>query len=542
MPQTQKGDMAKPTQVLISGGGPVGLAAAIELGQRGISCVIIEPRETVSRARPRCKTINVRSMEHARRWGIADRIRAAAPLSAEWSRDVVFATTLSGYTLSRFSGVFGLTPEGDRFPEIGQQAGQFYLEEVLREVVAELDTCTLVLGSRVTALDQDDASVRVTVSGADGERVLEAEYVLGCDGPRSAVREAIGASYTGSQAGLPNFGLVFRAPELWNRVSHGRCVQYWIVNPFAPSLIGPLDGGEIWWAILMGVDQARGERDAATLLTYAIGCKTPIEVISTDPWVASMQMADLLRRGRVFLAGDAAHLNPPFGGHGLNTGLGDAVDLGWKLAAVLDGWGERGLLDSYVAERRPVHAKVIAEALANMGVLPTELMNPEIANSGPAGDAARARADERIQETKRREFHAIDFVLGLGYDNSPIVVVDKRPGSDGGARPGFRLPHAWLASGKSIFDELGAGMTLLTRADPAAHASELHAAQVACAERGVPLSIVSLASEELGDRYGAEFVLVRPDQYVSWCGDGLSGQFLNAIDVVRGAARDKEPA
>ena len=141
-------DSPGSTQVLISGGGPVGLATAVELGQRGISCVVVEPRSTVSHARPRCKTVNVRTMEHLRRWGLADRFRAAAPLPVDWSQDIVFCTSLNGHELSRFTGVLGLVREGDRFPETGQQAPQYVLEELLRTVVDELPTVTVLAGDR----------------------------------------------------------------------------------------------------------------------------------------------------------------------------------------------------------------------------------------------------------------------------------------------------------------------------------------------------------------------------------------------------------
>ena len=343
----------------MAGGGPVGLAAAIELGRRGIRTLVIEPRATVSRARPRCKTINVRSMEHLRRWGLVSRLRERAPLSPGWSQDVVFCTSLAGRELSRFTGVLGLVPDGDRFPEVGQQAPQYLLEELLREAVLELPACTLATGVMVTDLEQDAGGVRVTVADAGGQAtVVEGSYLLGCDGPRSTVRERIGAAYEGDHALRPNFGMVFRAPGLWPHVRHGPAVHYWIINREAPALAGPLDPDGTWWIIAFGVDAEAGEREAGQIIDAAAGVPAGATVLSVDPWTARMQIADSMRRDRVFLAGDAAHLNPPFGGHGLNTGLGDAVDLGWKIAAVLDGWGGPGLLDSYETERRPIQERV----------------------------------------------------------------------------------------------------------------------------------------------------------------------------------------
>jgi 2-polyprenyl-6-methoxyphenol hydroxylase-like FAD-dependent oxidoreductase len=528
------------TQVLVAGGGPVGLAAAVELGQRGIACVVVEPRAHVSHARPRCKTINVRSMEHLRRWGLADRLRARAPLSTAWTQDVVFCTSLAGRELSRFTGVFGLSPHGDRFPELGQQAPQYVLEELLRDAVGELPACTLLTGMRVIAVEQSATEVRVTVADQAGDRsVIGAEYLLGCDGPRSIAREAIGSAYVGELALRPNFGMLLRAPKLWDHVRHGPAVQYWIINPSTPALTGPIDLAGTWWVIAFGVDRETGERDATRIIDDIAGTPVQAAVVSTDPWTARMQLVDRARSGRVFLAGDAAHLNPPFGGHGLNTGLGDAVDLGWKLAAVLDGWGGPVLLDSYERERRPVQTRVIEEAAANMNVLSGELLADNLEDDDPTGDQARRLADARIQETKAAEFHSLDLVLGACYDDSPVVVADDATRSaqgDGGgttARPGARVPHTWMSPGRSLYDELGKELTLLVLSEEGAASRD--GLERVCRERHVELRTVNLSGAQLRDRYGADLVLVRPDQHVAWRGDRLPTDPSTLIDHVRGA-------
>ncbi len=521
------------TQVLIAGGGPVGLAAAVELGQRGIDCIVIEPRAEVSHARPRCKTINVRTMEHLRRWGLAGRLRAAAPLPVSWSQDAVFCTSLTGRELSRFRGVLGLAPDGDRFPEPGQQAPQYVLEELLREAAGALPACTLATGRRVISLRQDHAGVEVIVGcGSSEPSTVVADFVVGCDGPRSTVREQIGAAYLGEHALRPNFGMVFRAPQLAGLVRHGPAVHYWIVNDVAPALMGPLDLTGTWWIIAFGVTEGDGRRDPHRLICGAAGMPVEAAILSTDPWTARMQLAGRLRAGRVFLAGDAAHLNPPFGGHGLNTGIGDAVDLGWKLAAVLQGWGGRGLLDSYEAERRPIQQRVIGEATRNMSVLTPELMSADLDDDGPRGEKARAVAHQRIQDTKRAEFFALDLVLDITLGHSPVV--EGTPGDANGAlRPGARLKHAWLAPGRSLYDELGTGMSLLlfSPADPSAI---LRAAR----GRRVPVKVVDLSRTALGARYGAQAALVRPDQYVAWCGSLHQVSAAALLDRVCGRPAD----
>ena len=245
-------------------------------------------------------------------------------------------------------------------------------------------------------------------------------------------------------------------------------------------------------------------------------------MLSHDPWTARMQLVDRARVGRVFLAGDAAHLNPPFGGHGLNTGIGDAVDLGWKLAAVLDGWGGQGLLDSYATERRPVQERVIEAAVANMRVLATDLLSADLELDGAAGVDARRRAHAQIQATKHAEFHALDLVLDIAYD-SPLI-----------AAGGARLRHTWLGEGHSVYDELGDGLSLLLTEEDADAAEALSAA---ARSRGVPLRIVDLSGRGLRARYGFRLVLVRPDQHVAWSGDRAPADPSALIDRLRGTVR-----
>lgn len=521
------------TQVLVAGGGPVGLATATELARRGIRCLVVEPRKTVSHARPRCKTINIRTMEHLRRWGIADELRRRAPLPADWSQDVVFCTSLAGWELSRFTGALGLIDEG-RSPEMAQQAPQFVLEELLRETVEGLDQCTMVTGYSVGDLSQHGDKVEVSVvDSSEATTIVTADFVVGADGARSAVREAIGSTYVGEYALRPNFGMVFRAPDLWKHVAHGPAVQYWTVNAAAPGIVGPLDRDGTWWCVAFGMDREAGVRKGREWIRAAIGADTEVEIMSTDPWTARMQLVDRLSDRRVFLVGDAAHLNPPFGGHGLNTGIGDAVDVGWKLAAVLNGWGGPKLLASYAAERRPVQDRVIAEATSNMKVISTDLVLGHLEADSELGASERARTGERIQQTKHAEFHSIDLVLDVGYDKSPIVVPAA---SDGSVRPGYRLPHAWVHGDVSLYDELGAGLTLLLLGGRGAGTAGAEKEfQAAADQRGVPLTTLTLHRPDLRDRFLAEMVLVRPDHHVAWSASTPPSDPGSILDHVRGA-------
>jgi len=503
--------------VLVCGGGPVGLALAVELGLRGIPCLVIEPRRLPTRLRPRGKTLNTRTLEHFRRWGIADRVRAAAPLPPSWSQDVSFCTTLLGTEITRFHGVLGLQDIGVS-PELGQQLPQYITEDVLRAVALELAPVELRLGSRVTDLRPEADSVSVSVLDPDGHvQDVVADYVVGADGARSVVRESIGAAYVGEHALRPNTGVVFRCDDLASLVPRPPAVQTWVINGETPGMLGPVDRNGLWWLIAFGVDGTSPDLDPRRLVTGAVGRDLPVDIVSTDPWVARMELVDRCRTGPVFLVGDAAHLNPPFGGYGLNTGIGDSVDLGWKLAATLDGWAGPGVLDSYPAERVPLHRRVIVEAVANMSTLSPELLGDDLTDPGARGQTSRARAAARIQDTKSSEFFSLDLVLGHRYDNSPIIpaaMTDQAGPWSSTAVPGRRLPHVWLEPDRSTLDLVRLDHVVL--AGPDTHVDPLRAAAV---DQHMPLDVHRVTSDVMAG-LGADRVIVRPDHIVAAVGTG----------------------
>jgi 2-polyprenyl-6-methoxyphenol hydroxylase-like FAD-dependent oxidoreductase len=493
--------------VLIAGGGPVGLATALELSRHGIGSAVIEPRPDVAWLRPRAKTVSARTMEHFRRWGLAAELRDRSPLKVGWSSDIVFCTTLTGREVYRFHDAFGLGLVGsDRVAEPGQQAPQPVVEQLLREVAAADPRIELVTGWRVTGAHQERDQVLVTALPAgdpDGAPVtIEAAYVAGCDGPRSVIRGALGGRFDGSEDGRRNVNVTFRAPALAALVPHGPAVQYWVLDPAQAGLMGRLDLDGVWWCIANGVSQASGEARAAGIVATMTGSEVPFEVLATDAWTARMQLADRYASGRMFIAGDAAHQNPPYGGHGFNTGVGDAVNLGWKLAAVLNGWAPAALLDSYEAERRPVARITIDEAARNMATLGPELADPRLAGPDEAFAAALPRARAAIERAKDREFHGLDLVLDYTYAGSPIIA----PGA------GERLPHRWLGPGDSLYDHLGPEFTLI-RSGPHHSGTPDDTLVKAAAVAGLPLTVLDLDTPGL-----PPLILVRPDQHVSWQG------------------------
>jgi len=530
-------------RVLIAGGGPVGLALAVELGWRGVPCLLLEQGDGRI-AYPTAESLNHRTMEHLRRWGIAARLREQG-FPPDYPRVVRFVTRVVGYELARFerpsnraqpAASAAISPEGALW------CPKFWLDPVLRARASEFPTNEVRLGWRLERFWPDAAGVWAeAVEVATGrQETIRADYLVGCDGGGSLVRRALGVEYRGRFAEGYNLGVYFRAPTLLAATPLGPASQYFVVNRDGRAIVAAVDGRERWRLTLKVAPGAAERVDVRQALRQALGAELPLEILDVRPWAGHAVVAQRYRVGRVFLAGDAAHLNWPSGGFGMNTGIGDAVDLGWKLAAVCAGWGGDCLLDSYEAERRPVAERNVNEASRHKASDLALPVPPELEEASGAGEQARRALGATIARSRWKEWHTLGIQLGYRYDPSPLCLPDGTPPPSDDpsvyeptARPGSRAPHAWLPDGRSTLDLFGHGFVLLRLGARPPDVAPLAAAARAA---GVPLTVVELAQPAIVELYARRLVLVRPDGHVAWRADELPADPAALIDRVRGAA------
>jgi 2-polyprenyl-6-methoxyphenol hydroxylase-like FAD-dependent oxidoreductase len=564
------GSDALIAQVAIAGGGPVGLMLAIELGRRGVRTLLLNERPGTT-PYPQANATQARTMEHYRRLGFAERIRATG-LPPDYPTDICYFTRYAKHELARFS----LPSSRDArslvrslggswsAAELPHRGSQMFIEPVLYEEAGKLPEVTLRYGWRVAAFEPRADAVGVTIEragqgGSAGcvER-LEVPWLVGCDGARSGVRRALGIGWTGETGVQRDFmggrmmAMHFRSPDLYACIGRPPAWMYWTFNAGRRSFMAAIDGVDafVYHTQLHPGEDPDDIDDAALCAMFfeTLGARCEIEPLSRSSWVAGHALvAERMRVGRVFLAGDAAHLFTPAGGLGYNTGVDDAVNLGWKLAAVIRDGADPALLDSYEAERRPAAIRNTGYARAFADSIGLYRAPEGLEDDSAQGEALRREAGERLLRHARAEFNIPGITLGTRYDGSPIVVSDgSTPPADRAdvyeptSVPGGRAPHGWLPDGSSLFDRFGEGFTLLeivpagdeatTEGIPRSAAAWLglppsdgraNAALRTMSISHLPISWADAASIGLDALYPRRFTLIRPDQVVAWRGDRL---------------------
>jgi 2-polyprenyl-6-methoxyphenol hydroxylase-like FAD-dependent oxidoreductase len=532
-------------QVIIAGGGPCGLMLANELGRRGVSVLLVDEKESTA-FNPQANATQARTMEHYRRLGFANEIRSEG-LPGEYPTDIAYFTRYAGYELARFklpsareAGDVVKTLSGSwSAAELPHRVSQKFVETVLRKQAEALAGVSVNYGWRLASFTQNESGVVASIErAATGEsRQVRGLYLVGADGPRSKVREALGFGYAGETGVVRDFmggrmcAVYLRAPDFYKIVPHPAAWMYVTFNHDRRTFMAAVDGkGEFAFhtQLRAGEDESAITDDMAKRMFWrAAGAEMPIEILSRGTWTAGHALvSDGFQKGRVFIGGDAAHLFTPAGGLGYNTAIEDAVNLGWKLAAVLKGRGDARLLDTYQAERQPLARRNTSYARGFADSLGLYSAPDAIEDASAEGDRQRAEASVYFNAHARREFNIPGVTFGGRYDGSPIIVSDgTSPPPDSAneykpsACPGGRPPHLWLDDGRSLYDLFGFEWTLL-QLDPKIDAAPFAAAAQAL---GLDLKIVTLDVEAARELYQAPLALIRPDQIVAWRGAQARG-------------------
>jgi 2-polyprenyl-6-methoxyphenol hydroxylase-like FAD-dependent oxidoreductase len=516
----------KKTSVIVVGAGPVGLGLACDLGQRGVECVLIEKRDGAINV-PKQSMVSARNMEFCRRWGVAKTVRTAV-WPESFSRDFVYLESMRGKELLRFKvPSYVERDKRDFTPEAACPCPQIYFDPILGNHARTLPSVTFAYNTRLDRLSQDDDGVTadITDMATGASRTLRAQYLVGCDGPSGIVRDALDIGIEGIGAIAHSVNLFFRSAELSSSHDKGWARFYRVIDETGcwGELI-PIDGKELWRLTVF--DEPLSKADPDFLLRKMTGGAFPYEMISVSPWERRDYVARSYGQARILIAGDAAHECSPTGGIGMHTGLEEAVNLGWKLAAMVEGWGGPALLASYEIERRPI-------AVRNVG-LATRSYNAIAAIPGWREGMSDWKANPAWLSIPEH------IKLQYGYDGSPVCVPDGTSPAPmdpaqfvASTRPGTRAPHAWLDGERSTLDLFGDGFVLLRLGANPPDATRLLAAAKA---QGVPMRAITLADPDVATLYETSLVLVRPDGHVAWRGNESPADATDIVNRIRGAA------
>jgi 2-polyprenyl-6-methoxyphenol hydroxylase-like FAD-dependent oxidoreductase len=539
--------------VLIAGGGPFGLMLANELGRRGITVALFDPKPSTA-FNPQANATQARTMEHYRRLGFADEVRGLG-LPGDFPTDIAYFTRFAAYELARFHlpsarearASVGKLSGSWSAAELPHRVSQKYVEQVLRRHAEGLAGVSVNYGWELTGFAELDGCVEASVAKCDGDRscTLTARYLVGADGARSFVRNRLGIGWTGETGTIRDFfggrmyAVYLSAPQFYDLVSHPAAWMNVTFNRDRRAFMAAVDGaGEFAFhtQLRAGEDEKRiTDDDALAMFGAAVGADVDATILSRASWTAGHALvAESFRRGRVFLGGDAAHLFTPAGGLGYNTAVEDAVNLGWKLAAAVRGRGGPALLESYELERRPAAIRNTGYARGFADSLGRLVPKDGIEDDTPSGEELRREAGSYLQEHGRAEFDIPGITFGTRYDGSPILWTDGSPSPPDSANtyvpcasPGGRAPHLWLTEDRSLFDVFGFEWTVLRIGSASPAADRFLSVAQRC---GLDLELVDVAAAQALELYEAPLVLIRPDQVVAW--RGFSDRDADAVLAV----------
>ena len=531
--------------VLIVGGGPVGMTMALCLAQRGIASYLVELRWAETLPDVKCNHISARSMELFRSLGISQDLRAAG-LPDDYPHDVSYRTSTLGEEIARIhipgrntrltdhSGPDGHWPT----PEPPHRINQRYIEPILRRHVQRQSLITCLFRHQVVSFIQDEHQVTAQIQNLETPDALpltlNATYMVGCDGGRSMVRKGMGAKLVGDEVVQRVQSTCIRAPQL---IEHMKAPPAWAmftVNPRRSGNIYAIDGKEVWlihnYLRDNEADFESVDRDWAIRTILGVDANFQYEVMSKEDWFGRRLVSDKLQQGRVFVAGDAAHLWVPYAGYGMNAGLADAANLAWHLSAQIEAWASPLALRAYEKERHPITEQVSRFAMNHAHEMSKRRREipQQLEDSSPEGAAARASFGQDLYNLNVQQYCCAGLNFGYFYDQSPVMVYDEEKAPDysmGGFTastvPGCRAPHFWLAEGRSLYDELGKGYTLLCF--KANEDSSVACLTKAAAEAGMPLKILTVSGTvNVPAEYKHAFVMVRSDAHTVWRGHELT--------------------
>ncbi len=542
----------KEVSVIISGGGSVGLSLAAELGWRGIDCMILEQASNLN-PHPRANAVANRTMEYYRRWGI-DKSITEAGIPPDHPADYYWVSSLHGRKLHGISlppfkkikevkDTGGYVKEEHTWsPYLKTITGQNEVEEVILNYLHTLKSVDINFNTNLKGFDQDSDGVTCHIKNLKTGKtdLVRSKYLIACDGGKSMVREQLNIGLKG-RADMAKFvSIYFKAPDFM------KCHHFGSANIFFPlhkSYAGFLlnwDGGTTFtYHLMLKKGQLWNEVDAKASIEAVLGKSTPIEIISTQPWTAHALVAEKYHDNRVILAGDAVHLFTPTGGFGMNTGVSDAIDIAWKIQAMVEGWGGKYLIDSYFKERHSIGVRNTKEAADCFDQLYSVMQyGDELDDETEIGINIRKKLSIDLKEQDKL-IASSGTLLGYRYNNSPVIIPDGTEETIDNprkyiptARPGHRAPHIWLEEGVSIYDKFSKNFTLIVFfKDKKETNNFVNTAK----EINFPLEVLVIDDEDAFKLYEYCFVIIRPDLMVAWRSDNMPENSLEVLDIIRGS-------